>query len=791
MTLGAGTLRNFGIICAFSRLCPIGPLHTAGMRRSAGSGAVRARSWQSEAASCLIDDKSCHHDSLQAAASKAAHRPSLHDLGAIRQADTHEEPPAKTDPTAEHSASAIKALVKRGAYPIGMRIKHTRIGLQTKGLQDAAADAVERVYRLMNYAEEFEDRWFWETDAAGRLTYLSKSVADQIEPFDIKTIGEPLTEVFKLDQDDTQHLRSLNFHLVTRTAFSEYAVRGVKGLHESWWCMSGRPWFDAEGTFCGFVGSGTDLTKARRQEATIKRLALTDSLTALANREQMREHLERLLSVAAGDEPRCALMMLDLDGFKVVNDTLGHPVGDALLVQVAQRLTDIVGEQGIVGRLGGDEFQILVPGESDRKLLLALAQDVIDRVSTPYSIINSSITISCSVGIALPDDTSTAETLVRNADIALYAAKAAGRSNAQFFEEEMLARVKWRKKTEDDLRTALASGQMRLLFQPIVSTHAETLNGFEALLRWTHPSEGEISPCEFIPIAESSGLIQQIGDWVIREAARVAASLPDDLRIAVNVSPLQFKHPSLVSTVASAIADNQIDPSRLELEITESVFLENGDRSQRTFAALQQLGVRLALDDFGTGYSSLSYLQHAPFNKIKIDQGFVRGAVDPRSRNSAIIGAIVELSKALGMETTAEGVEYQDEVELIRKLGCSHIQGYVYGPASDLTKLIPKLWAGKRKMKAIGPKRSRDRRTSIMRRATLRINETEKEVLIRNMSQAGAMIEDVFFPREMVGVVVTLDLQEDRSLQAIVRWVRDRRAGLQFSERIDFDLIDA
>lgn len=671
-----------------------------------------------------------------------------------------------------------------------MRIRNTRFGLQTTPSNDTAVDTIERVQRLMTYAEEFEDRWFWETDAAGRLTYLSKSVSDQIEMFDIRTLGEPLTEVFKLDQDDTQPLRSLNFHLVTRTAFSEYAVRGVKGLHESWWCMSGRPWFDGDGVYRGFVGSGTDLTKARRQEATIRRLAVTDSLTNLANREQMREHLERLWDVAPGDHPRCALMMLDLDGFKVVNDTLGHPVGDALLIEVAQRLSQIIADNGIVGRLGGDEFQILIPGECDRRELLELAQSVIECISSPYSIMRSSITISCSVGIALPDASSTTETLVRDADIALYAAKAAGRSNAQFFEEEMLARVKWRKKTEDDLRTALASGQMCLLFQPIVSTQTETLQGFEALLRWTHPTEGAISPAEFIPIAESSGLIHQIGDWVIREAAKAIAALPGDLRVAVNVSPLQFAHPSLVATIASAIAENQIDPARLELEITESVFLDSGDRSQRTFAALQELGVRLALDDFGTGYSSLSYLQHAPFNKIKIDRGFVRGAVDPRSRNSAIIAAIVELSKALGMETTAEGVEYQDEIKLIRKLGCSHIQGFVYGPASELGKLMPKLWAGKRKMKAIGPKRSRDPRTSIMRRATLRINEAEKKVLVRNMSQAGAMIEDVFFPKEMVGVLVTLDLQQGRLLEAMVRWVRDRRAGLQFLERIDIDLMD-
>nr|WP_281376455.1 EAL domain-containing protein [Sphingomicrobium lutaoense] len=643
----------------------------------------------------------------------------------------------------------------------------------------------------MSYAEEFEDRWFWETDAEGRLTYLSKNVAEQIEMFGIKTIGEPLASVFRLDQGDAQHSRSLNFHIVSRTSFSNYPVRGVRGLSESWWSMSGRPWFDNDGELKGFVGSGTDLTKTRKQEATIRRLALTDSLTGLANRQQMQDNLSGLLNGSLRTKPLCALMMLDLDGFKGVNDTLGHPVGDSLLIQVAERLSSAVAEVGIVGRLGGDEFQILVLEDRSRESLSRLGFKIIDEISAPYSVDGYSITISCSIGISLADADSNPETLVRNADIALYAAKASGRATCFFFEDEMLANAQRRKKLEDDLRTALSSDQFKLMYQPIVATQSEELTGFEALLRWTHPTEGDIAPSEFIPVAEDCGLIQQIGDWVIRSATRIIAELPEDLRVAVNVSAIQFSNPTLLSTLANAIAESQIDPSRLELEITESVFVDNEGRSEKTFRALKDLGVRLALDDFGTGYSSLSYLQDTPFDKIKIDQSFVRGAVDPRSRNSAIIESIVALSKALNMETTAEGVEHQDEIELIRKLGCSHIQGYVYGPAMDITDIIPKLRTGSRKMPAIGPKRSRSPRMSLVRSTMMTLNQDRKPVVVRNISETGALLDQVGDTTEMLGVTVLLDLLQHKLSEAKVRWVGDGRAGVEFHEPISLKDVEA
>jgi len=636
----------------------------------------------------------------------------------------------------------------------------------------------------MNYAEEFEDRWFWETDTEGRLTYLSRSVSEQVELFGVKTLGELITNVFRLDQSEFEHARSLKFHIVSHTGFSDYTVRGIKGLSECWWSMSGRPWFDEHGSYRGFVGSGTDLTKTRKQEATIRRLAVTDSLTGLANRQRMKDHLDLLIRSGQQQRLCCALFMLDLDGFKSVNDTLGHPVGDALLIQVATRLSGVVGEAGIVGRLGGDEFQILLPRTNDQDTLTRLASQIIEDISAPYVIEGSSITISCSIGITIADDLSDTETLVRNADIALYAAKDGGRATYRFFEDEMLVKAKWRKDLEDDLRLALSSDQLSLVYQPVVETCSERLSGFEALIRWEHPTRGAVQPENFIPVAEDSGLIHQIGDWVLRTAIRQLEILPDDLRIAVNVSAIQFANPGLLTTLTNAIGDSQIDPARLELEITESVFLEDEEDSRKTFDALKAIGVRLALDDFGTGFSSLSYLQQTPFDKIKIDRSFVKGAIDPRNRNSAIIESIVTLSKALGMETTAEGVEHQDEIELIRKLGCSHIQGYVYGAGVDLDSIMSELQSGVRKMRAIGHKRSRSPRINLIRKARMEVNESKSTVRLRNVSATGALIDEVDFSEQMIGVTILIEVLENELMRAKVRWVGDHRAGVEFEEQI-------
>lgn len=644
----------------------------------------------------------------------------------------------------------------------------------------------ERSSRLIAYAEDFEDRWFWETGPDGRLTYLSSSVAEKIEAFGLETVGAPLRDVFRIDHSEGERSRSLQFHLMSRTPFSGYPVRGRKGLHEYWWSMSGRPRFGVDGGFLGFIGSGNDLTITRKHEALIERLALTDDLTGLANRQRLRDTLEVSLKSSANGSGSVALLLLDLDGFKAVNDTLGHPIGDALLAEVARRLIDKVGENCIIGRLGGDEFGLIAPANDGRETLAKLSMGIIDAISKPYLVEGNPITVSCSVGISVAEDAAaTVETLVRDADLALYAAKEGGRATYRFFAEEMLQKARRRKALEDDLRDALSEGQFVLVYQPIVSTSTETLIGFEALLRWRHPTRGTVLPAEFIPLAEESGLIQQIGNWVLRSAVQDLSELPQDLRIAVNVSAVQFSNPTFISTIANAIGQSQIDPARLELEITESVFLEDQKDSAKIFDALKALGVRLALDDFGTGYSSLSYLQSAPFDKIKIDKSFVRGAIDSRNRNAAIIRTIVTLSESLGMETTAEGVEYQDEIGLIRELGCSQIQGFVYGTGLSMSQLLPKLKTGSRDVKPIGPRYSRSPRTNFIRGSKIKINDHESNVRVRNISATGAMIDNVQFSDQMIGVNLLIEILESELILASVRWVGPQSAGLEFHEPID------
>src|SRR5690606_20271186 len=326
------------------------------------------------------------------------------------------------------------------------------------------------------------------------------------------------------------------------------------------------------------------------------------------------------------------------------------------LKQVAQRLGRAVGQAGQVGRLGGDEFQVILPGRMERKAIGHLASEIIHSLSQPYSIDGQRVIIGASIGIAIsPDDGVSSEELIRNADLALYAAKDLGRGRYHFYAQDLHAEAEARAQLEQDLRDAIANGHLQLFYQPVVSTATEKITGFEALLRWHHPQRGWIPPDKFVKSAEDSGLIAQIGEWALRTACHDLARWPEEVRVAVNVSPLQFANPQLPTIVTSAIAQAGIHPSRLELEITESVFLNDDAGTDAMFAALKRVGVRLALDDFGTGYSSLGYLKKAPFDKIKIDRSFVRGATDPGSRNGAIIASIASLAHALGMDTTAEG----------------------------------------------------------------------------------------------------------------------------------------
>jgi diguanylate cyclase (GGDEF)-like protein len=631
---------------------------------------------------------------------------------------------------------------------------------------------------------EFEDHgtgWFWESDRQGRLTYLSRKVADDLV-------------VFRMDGAAIGTERTLAFHLSSRTAFADYMICGAGDapeVAERWWSMSGRPMIDDLGRFGGFIGSGSDLTEKRRSDAEITRLALFDSLTGLANRQRMRHSLDKTLQQQAITHSPAALFLMDLDRFKAVNDTLGHQAGDELLKQVAQRLQRIVGDAGLVGRLGGDEFQVLLPGNDRRDALALLSRELIAGLSQPYFVAATSVTIGCSIGIAIaPQDGKDAEALIRNADLALYAAKADGRGVHRFYSDDMLAGAKSRKALEDDMRLALTEGGFVLHYQPVVSTRDAKIVGYEALIRWHHPVRGPISPADFIPVAEECGLIEPLGEWVLRTACADAARWPGDVRVAVNVSPIQFANPAFPAIVTSALAHSGLPARRLELEITEGVFLAGSGSTDAMFKALKAIGVRLALDDFGTGYSSLGYLRTAPFDKIKIDQSFVRGAAAPGNRNAAIIRAIVSLAETLGMETTAEGVEIQDEIDLVRHLGCSHIQGYVYGrgvPAADVMAQLGEAAPAH----PVGHRISRAPRTRMLRSARIEIGRKQGDVRIRNMSSSGALIDGINIDGEAVGVDVMLEVAEDQMVAARIAWAHDGRAGIAFNERIDLDRLNA
>jgi len=440
----------------------------------------------------------------------------------------------------------------------------------------------------------------------------------------------------------------------------------------------------------GWVATHDDITEQRRSEVEIEHMAHHDSLTDLANRTRLNERLEQALARGRRDEIT-ALHHLDLDLFKAVNDTLGHLAGDRLLQMVADRLRGLVRETDTIARMGGDEFaivQVAIDGAVDAS---ALAQRVIDAVSEPYDIDGHQATIGVSVGIAVgPADGWSPDELLRNADLALYRAKRDGRGTFRFFEPGMDLQMQARRLMEQDLRRALPGGQFELYYQPIVNLASQEISGFESLIRWNHPERGLIAPMMFIPLAEEIGLIVPIGEWVIRQACAAAAKWPSNLLVAVNVSAIQFRSPAFLQVVIGALDASGLHPSRLEIEITESVLLQDSEATLTILHHLRSLGVRIAMDDFGTGYSSLTYLQSFPFDKIKIDRSFVSD-IGENSGSVHIVRAVTGLAKGLGMTTTAEGIETQAQLDSVVALGCTEMQGYQFSrplPASEIDRLF-------------------------------------------------------------------------------------------------------
>ena len=436
----------------------------------------------------------------------------------------------------------------------------------------------------------------------------------------------------------------------------------------------------------GWVSTFEDVTERRQVEERLSYMARHDPLTGLPNRTLFREHMEQLRT--RGVTP--AVLCLDVDRFKSVNDTLGHPIGDGLLREVALRLKSVAGAADMVVRLGGDEFALVRAEDSGPEAIAQLAANIVDTMTLPFEIEGHQIVVSASVGVALTDvGNSDADSLLKSADMALYRAKAEGRSTFRFFEPEMDARLQARRSLELDLRTALHLDQFELFYQPLVSTATGGITGFEALLRWRHPERGLVPPACFIPLAEETGIIDEVGAWVIETACAEAMTWSSEIKVAVNLSPIQFRNRLLAARVAGCLARTGLSPARLELEITESVLLNDSDGVLIILNELKLLGVSIAMDDFGTGYSSLSYLRKFPFDKIKIDQCFTRSLLE--SGGLAIVRAVIGLGRSLNMDVIAEGVETIEQLRALQDEGCLQAQGYFFGkptPASELPALI-------------------------------------------------------------------------------------------------------
>ncbi|WP_241491964.1 putative bifunctional diguanylate cyclase/phosphodiesterase [Sphingomonas endophytica] len=548
----------------------------------------------------------------------------------------------------------------------------------------ALAEGDETVGLLLRDFDETSAHWLWETDASRRIVNPSARFAAACGTDQAGIAGRPLLEVLAGDGWESGQVAPVLRELATMLKHREsvrdlelpITVRGER----RWWQIAASPRRDADGHFGGFRGVGSDITEQRASADKIARMARFDTLTGLPNRLYVNEELTRALAQAEQWRSRCGFMMIDLDRFKAVNDTLGHPVGDRLLGKVSERLASLVTDNELVGRLGGDEFAVVVRDATDPAHVERLAHTIIDILSRPYEVDQHTLYIGASVGVAVsPRDGRSAETLIRSADLALYRSKDQGGGVFHAYEPQLHVEAEERRVLEMALRKALENQELYLDYQPVVDARSGTLRGFEALLRWRHPAFGLISPVKFIPIAEEARLIAEIGAWVVRTACAEAASWPGGVHVAVNVSPEQLHNPQFVTVVAEALSDSGLSPQRLELEVTESVFLREGTGAVRVLGDILALGVGLSLDDFGTGYSSLGYLSSTRFSSIKIDRSFVQTAATGRAEAIAIIRAVVAMADSLNMTTTAEGVETEAELRMVQELGCRSIQGYYFG----------------------------------------------------------------------------------------------------------------
>jgi diguanylate cyclase (GGDEF)-like protein len=537
----------------------------------------------------------------------------------------------------------------------------------------------ELIKLLLRDFEESASDWLWETDAKLALQRVSSRLAQVAgKPPEALTGRFPQVlfgSLSRAEQVAGSPLAKLNRFIGDRSPFRDLVVPVVIEGEERSWMLTGKPIVDKSGKFVGYHGVGSDVTLVRRSQEQISFLARHDSLTRLPNRVLFNEMLHQCC--ADSEENGLALLCLDLDDFKSVNDTLGHATGDGILIAVAERLRACIRDGDIASRLGGDEFAIILK-TNDIEEVAVVARRICERVSRPYHFDGRLVEIGASIGVTLaPRDGTTPHLLMKNADLALYRAKADGRATWRLYDVAMDERVQDRRSLQSDLRQALARGEFHLQFQPIIDLASKKIVAAEALLRWSHPERGPLSPAEFIPMAEGAGLIAPIGAWVLRQACLIAATWPPDVHVAVNLSPLQFRDEELLNEVDAALAESGLGPERLELEITETTVLETNNQTIEALLELHGRGIRIALDDFGTGYSSLSYLRRFPFNKIKIDRSFIHD-LGQEEDDASIILAIIGLAKNMKMVVTAEGVETESQAAFLSANGCAQAQGFLF-----------------------------------------------------------------------------------------------------------------
>lgn len=531
---------------------------------------------------------------------------------------------------------------------------------------------------LLDEYEENASDWLWEIDLKGHLQNPSPrfSQAAGIETKD--ALNLPLLEFLKQHTTEPASIHRCEENIGQQRSFRILELPLNIGEENKWWRLTGKPNYDHTGLHIGYIGIGSDITSEKISKSEISKLALSDPLTGLMNRTKFNKQMDSVVSKLERYGTAFSVMFLDLDYFKIINDTRGHLVGDKLLKKVARRIEETVRETDSVARLGGDEFAIIMRDNCAAAAAARLAGKLLEEVAKPYNIDGERHKIGVSIGIALAPQNGTQPTqLLRNADLALYRSKADGRGVFRFFESQMDSDQREKRMLEGELREAIDEGQFELYFQPLVSPENSQPTGMEALIRWNHPIRGTVSPAEFIPIAEQSSLIQEIGNWTLQEACRVASGWPDDIGIAVNLSAQHFIGTDIVDHTKKALKKSGLHASRLELEITESLLINNADEVLKVLKSLKKIGVSIALDDFGTGYSSLSYILKYPFDKIKIDRSFVETSHEDDAAK-AILNMIGMLGKSLNIKITAEGVETFEQVEFLRSINCDQYQGYYF-----------------------------------------------------------------------------------------------------------------